>query len=424
MNTTAIRWVLLFGLAAILGILTFQVYWVITNYQSKQEAVEQKINIALYKTAEGLAQYNNSVLPRENLITQQSSNYFIVNINDVIDANILEYYMFQEMKRMGLNLDFEYAIYDCDKDQMVYGHYCDIDQLPDSPTSTNLPKYDKFDYYFGIRFPQLRLTVLGDMTMTLILTGLLFITLLFFGIAMYIIINQKRLSDLQRDFINNMTHEIKTPLSSIKIAGDTFLHNEIVASDPRLVKYAQIVSDQSGRLSQHVEKILDVARLEGDLVKLNKKEFDIVPLMNEIVDEYNMNHQENNTHLVLNNELNRAIIIGDPLHTANVLYNLIDNAYKYGGKPPRVEIALSEQGEEFKISVKDNGLGISKKDLGKIFDKFYRVPTGDIHNAKGFGLGLYYVQQIVKLHKWQVQVESSLNDYSIFSITIPKTTMS
>ncbi len=420
MNSKVIRWVFILGLVAILGILSFQVYWVYSNYQSKQEAVEQKINIVLYKAAEGLAQYNKSVLPRENLITRRSSNYFIVNINDVIDANILEHYMLDEMKRVGLELDFEYAIYDCDRDQMVYGHYCDIDQLPDNPTNASLPQYDKFDYYFGVRFPQLRNTVLGDMSITFILTGFLFLTLLFFGIALYIIVNQQRLSGLQRDFINNMTHEIKTPLSSIKIAGETFLHNDFVLKNPRLLKYAQIISDQSGRLNQHVEKILDVARLEGELVKLNKKQFDLIGLIEDIVEDYKAKNISGSVVLNFKNKLRRAPIFGDPLHTANVMHNLIDNAFKYGGNTPKIEIGVQEENGKIDVSVKDNGQGITKKELNKIFDKFYRISTGDIHNIKGFGLGLYYVQQIAKLHKWSVSVDSVPGKYSIFHVMIPK----
>ncbi len=420
MNSQAIRWVFVFGLAAMLGILSFQVYWVISNYRSKLEAVEQKVNILLYNVAEGLAKYNKSVLPRENLITRRSSNYYIVNFNDEIDANILEHYLLDEMKRTGLGLDFEYAIYDCDQDQMVYGHYCDIDLIPDNKTNTTLPTYDKFDYYFGVRFPQLRNAVFGDMSMTLILAGLLLITLLFFGIALYIIMSQKRLSDLQRDFINNMTHELKTPLSSIKIAGDTFLHDGAVRNNPRLNKYAQIISDQSGRLNQHVEKILDVARLEGDLVKLNRETFDIIKLLNDIFNDYTSKIESGNGKLQLENDIESAYVYADPLHIANMFHNLIDNAIKYGGKPPIVDVMIRDNHGKMHITIRDNGIGIEKSNLSKIFNKFYRVPTGDVHNTKGFGLGLYYVSQIVKLHRWIIDVESELDKYTSFSITIPK----
>jgi len=408
------------GLAAFLGILAFQVYWVITNFQSKQEALDQKINIVLYKAAEGLAKYNKSVLPRENLITKRSSNYFIVNINDVIDANILEHYLLDESKRIGLELDFEYAIYDCAQDQMVYGHYCDIDLIPDNTNSTTLQKYDEFDYYFGVRYPQMRNAVLGDMTMTLVLAGLLFITLLFFAVALYIIISQKRLSELQRDFINNMTHELKTPLSSIKIAGDTFLHSKEVSNNPRLMKYAQIVSDQSNRLNQHVEKILDVARLEGDLVKLNKESFDVVTLLEDIVAEYRTKGQLSTQALSLEKNVANGLIYGDPLHIANVFHNLIDNAIKYGGDPVEIKIKIWDEGDKIKLTVQDNGQGIGKSDYNKIFNKFYRVPTGDVHNTKGFGLGLYYVQQIVKLHRWIIHVNSEIGKFSVFQIDMPK----
>ena len=420
MNAKAIRWVFGLGLAAIVGILSFQVYWVITNYHSKQEAIEQKINIVLYETAEGLSKYNNSVLPRENLITRRSTNYYIVNVDDVIDANIIEHFMLEGMKRIGLDLDFEYGIYDCEKDQMVYGHYCDIDQVPGAQESGVLPKYDKFDYYFGVRFPSLRNAVLGDMAMTFVLSGLLFITLLFFGIALYIIMIQKRLSELQRDFINNMTHELKTPLSSIKIAGETFLHSDFVEQNPRLMKYAEIIRDQSTRLNLHVEKILDVARLESDLVKLTNKSFDIVQVLEDVVSQHRARIKKADGKISFACDETEGRVYGDVLHTSNVFHNLIDNAIKYGGTPPNVLVSVQAIKDKIQIRVKDNGQGVSKKNLSRIFDKFFRVPTGDIHNIKGFGLGLYYVQQIVKLHRWTLTVESELGEFTEFIVEIPK----
>lgn len=418
MNTTAIRWVFGLGLAAIIGILSFQVYWILTNYKSEQQEIDQKINIVLYRVAEELAKYNKSVLPRENLITRQTNNYYIVNINDVIDANVLEFYMLDEIKRMGLELDFEYGIYDCGKDQMVYGHYCDIDLNEENIENTSLPTYDKFDYYFGVRFPQLRSAVFGDLSMTLILSGLLLLTLIFFAVALYIIMSQKRLSELQRDFINNMTHELKTPLASIKIAGETFLQERVVAENPRLNRYAEIIRDQSSRLNKHVEKILDVARLESDLVQLKKKDFNLVSLVSGVLDHYK--ESDKTRTLTFNCQVSEGIIHGDPLHTANMFHNLIDNAIKYGGEQANVTVELESDDHVFIVRITDDGLGIDKSDLSKIFNKFYRVSTGDVHNIKGFGLGLYYVQQIIKLHRWDIAVDSQLNEFTTFTITIPK----
>lgn len=418
MSSKAIRWVFGLGLAAIIGILAFQVYWLLTNYKSEQQEVDQKINIVLYRVAEELAKYNNSVLPRENLITKQTTNYYVVNINDVIDANVLEFYMLDEMKRMGLELDFEYGIYDCAKRQMVYGHYCDVDLKRDNIENMSLPTYDKFDYYFGVRFPQLRRAIFEDLSMTFILAGLLMLTLIFFAVALYIILSQKRLSDLQRDFINNMTHELKTPLASIKIAGETFAHEKIIAENPRLNRYAEIIRDQSSRLNQHVEKILDVARLEGDLVKLKRKDFDLVQAVADVLDQYRVG--QDNRQLIFRPTMKSGTIHGDPLHTANVFHNLIDNAVKYGGKPAIVEVDIKEDENNYIASVKDNGIGITKANLSKVFDKFYRVPTGDVHNIKGFGLGLFYVQQIIKLHRWDLTLASEKDKFTTFTITIPK----
>jgi signal transduction histidine kinase len=169
-----------------------------------------------------------------------------------------------------------------------------------------------------------------------------------------------------------------------------------------------------------VEKILDVARLEGDLVKLNKKEFDLSKLLKEIIEEYQGQFKIGSTTISFQSKLHKAEIYGDALHTANVFHNLIDNAIKYGGQPAHVTIEMWEEDDKILVSVKDNGPGIAKKELSKIFDKFYRISTGDVHNIKGFGLGLYYVQQIVRLHRWSIDVESEQGSYAKFLINIPK----
>lgn len=419
MNNQGIRWVILLGLTAVIGILCFQGYWMTTNYNSKREIIQQQIRIILYKVAEGIAESNQSTLPLHNLITQRSSNYYIVNINDHIDAFQLENLILEEMKRVGLELDFEYAIYDCERDEMVYGQYCSIADLPQNSASASLQKYDHFDYYFGVRFPQLALAIAGEMSLTLVLSGLLLITLIFFGTAIYTILYQRKYSERQSDFINNMTHELKTPLSSIKIAGDTFLNDALIQGDARLHKYAQIVSEQSGRLNDHVEKILDIARLERDLVKLNNESVNLVKLLDRIVLQYNHAPNEKTVRIHYEHEVDEQNILADPLHLSNVFYNLIDNAIKYCRESARITLKLSRTANSTIVSVSDNGLGIASKELVKIFDKFYRIPTGNVHDTKGFGLGLYYVHQIVKLHSWHIQVESIVDKGSTFTITIP-----
>jgi two-component system phosphate regulon sensor histidine kinase PhoR len=421
MRDKAIKWVIIFGLLAIVGILLFQVYWVVNNWQDNQEEKEQRINIALRKTAEGLHAYSKTDHPDEELITRRSSNYYIVNINDVIDANILEFFLINELNKVGLSLDFEYAIYDCDRDQMVYGNYCNISDSPAKP-SAELPKYDKFEYYFGVRFPQLRSSILGDMPMTIILSAILILTLTFFTLTIYIILHQQRFSALQKEFINNMTHEFKTPLSSIRIGADTFLSSPELRGNARLNKYARIIKDQADRLNMHVEKILDVARLEKDQFKLKFEKIDLYHLIEQTHERFVpiVEEQGGVLDLIMPEPSEWLMVKADLMHSTNIIHNLLDNALKYGGKPPELLIHVIDNKNAIEIHIKDNGNGLSKTEISQIFNKFYRSAKGNIHDIKGFGLGLYYVKQIVKLQNWTVRVESEQGIGSNFILSIPK----
>ena len=244
-NNQIIR-VFVLGAIAVAGIIGIQAYWVYNTWDLNQADFKQKVDLALYRTASGLSKINEADLPARDIIKQRSSNYFIVNIDSEIDASMLEFFLRRELENLALNIDFEYAIYDCTSDQMVYGNYCRYsaeDNQQASPTYS-LPKYSsEFNYYFGVKFPTRGGYLLGQMQLAIFFSVILLLTLAFFGYSVYVILRQKRLSEMQKDFINNMTHEFKTPLSTIRISTDVFLRSEPIQSDPRLARYARIISE-------------------------------------------------------------------------------------------------------------------------------------------------------------------------------------
>ena len=229
---------------------------------------------------------------------------------------------------------------------------------------------------------------------------------------------QKRLSELQKDFINNMTHEFKTPISSIKIASDFLANNDNVKEDSRLNRYIQIIREQNQRLNEQVEKVLNVARLEKDSIELKKEIFELNKTLEDIIKNESLKLKQGN--ISFKNSKEKININADKLHFVNVVANMIDNAIKYSNEKPIVELSVVDAGKDVLLGIKDHGIGIDKESQKKLFDKFYRVSTGNVHNVKGFGLGLFYVKNICKAHGWTLQLESEPGVGTEFIITIPK----
>ncbi|MCF8297611.1 MAG: HAMP domain-containing histidine kinase, partial [Saprospiraceae bacterium] len=367
-----------------------------------------------------MASFNNDQLPNENPVNQISSTYYVVNINNVIDANILEHYLRTEFEYRNIHVDYEYAIYDCESNKMVYGNYISSTKNSEKfERNIKFPVYNEFTYYFGINFPRKTSYLIKGMRVWIMISVVLMIAILFFGYSIFVILKQRRLSEIQKDFINNMTHEFKTPISTIGISTEVISKPAILEDPDRLFNYVDIIQKQNKRLENQVEKVLQIAYVEKRKFNLNPEEIDLNELLNNIKSNLELNLNEINGKFIMDLKANNPIIKADKLHFTNVIYNLIDNAIKYGREKPEVKIETLSENNKLKISIIDNGLGIEKKYQKKIFSKFYRVPTGNIHNVKGFGLGLNYVKKIIKVHNWKINVISEINKGSRFEITIP-----
>jgi two-component system, OmpR family, phosphate regulon sensor histidine kinase PhoR len=421
MPNKLIRRLLILGGISILGILFSQAYFLLKTWNIKDKEFDQTVNIVLNNVANRMATFNKTILPKTGLITRQSSNYYAVNLNSNIDANILEQYLRQEMLKQSLDISFEYAVFDCTSNQLVYGNYCSVEA--DDPEEIKKPqklrKFNDLIYYFVVRFPERESFLLANKSMTLTLTGLSTLAVIFFLYSMWVILEQKRLSELQKDFINNMTHEFKTPISSIKIASDFMANDPSIKENVRLHKYASIIKEQNARLNDQVEKVLNIARVEKDKLELKKESFELNESLQQIIHNESLKFKAGNINFT--SDVTSATIYADKLHFVNVIANMIDNAIKYSPENPTVLISV-EYGEEKRsilIHIKDNGIGIDRESQKKLFDKFYRVSTGNVHNVKGFGLGLFYVKNICAAHGWQISVQSAPEQGSTFTITIP-----
>jgi len=420
MRNQSIMRVIVLGVLAIIGIIGVQSYLVLNTWNLNERDFNRKVNYALYEVACALAEINAADLPTRNIIKRRSSNYYVVNIDTEIDANLLQYFLQRELEKLALNLDFEFGIYDCTTDQMVYIDYLSYSPEKEQQAATGqLPKYQGLNYYFGVRFPNRGSYLLGRMQLSIVFSAILFLTAVFFAYSMYVILRQKRLSEMQKDFINNMTHEFKTPLSTIKISADVFLQDEYIRQDQRLSRYAGIVQEQNQRLTSQVERILNIARFERGNFKLQRKPIDLPRTIRELIATEEMRLQATGGKIRFQDAAAPCSVLADPFHLENILYSLVDNAIKYCREQPDIRIGLRQGGRYAHLYIADNGIGIPREQQKRIFHKFYRVPTGNIHNVKGFGLGLYYVRKICQAHGWQIHLQSEVGKGTRFCIKMP-----
>ncbi len=421
MKSHGIRLLIVFGIMTLVGIITFQVYWVRKTYDIRESHFSQTISIALFDVAVKIASFNETALQVPTPVHQYSSNYFVVEVNDMIDKQVLELFLRREFDKRGLQLDFEYAIFDCHENEMVFGRFVSMSDPSDTiPSGYEFALCKDCTYYFGIHFPGLRNEIISSMNVWFISTTILLSAIIFFGWSLFLVFRQKRLSEIQRDFINNMTHEFKTPISTIGISTEVLQKESMLRDHARARNYLSIIGEQNERLREHVEKVLQAANIEKRKLRLERKSLDLYRVMGTVCDSYRAIAEERGGSVYVLTDHEEIWVDADHFHLTNILMNLTDNALKYTVQPPLIRLEAIIAPDEVRLMVSDNGIGIERRYQRKVFDRFFRVPTGAQHNVKGFGLGLHYVAHAVKAHGWRISVKSEPGEGSTFTIAIPK----
>ena len=255
------------------------------------------------------------------------------------------------------------------------------------------------------------------MTASMATSGaLLLVLIVCFGYTIFSILRQKKISEMKMDFINNMTHEFKTPVSTIMIASEALKDKEIVEDKSRVARLANIIFEENQRLGSHIERVLNIARIEKNEFKLDIKQLDVNEMVTTVLDSMSLKLQKYQVIANLNLDAEKPMIEADELHFSNVLYNLIDNAIKYSPEVPEITISTFNKNDEVVIRVADKGIGMNRDQQTKIFEQFYRIPTGNLHDVKGFGLGLSYVNTIVKRLNGTISVKSEKEKGSEFEL--------
>ncbi|SDC96605.1 sensor histidine kinase [Pedobacter soli] len=271
-----------------------------------------------------------------------------------------------------------------------------------------------------VSFPDKSSAIVANLSATLASSvGLLLVLVFIFSYTLYAILKQKKISEMKTDFINNMTHEFKTPVATIMIASEALKDPEVTEDKARLKRLAGIIYDENVRLGSHIERVLSIARLEKGELNMENAEVDMNDLIMIVLDSMELQLQKRNAVITVNTNAENAVVFGDELHLSNVIYNLIDNANKYSTDIPDITITTRNTSKHLIIEIADKGIGMTKEQARRIFDQFYRVPTGNLHDVKGFGLGLNYVQDIIKKLNGTVKVSSEKDKGTTFEISLP-----
>jgi len=452
---------------SLLGLIAFQWYWMSNYFEANKRELDWEINRALARTSdrylnESLESFNgfswlpDSITPTLNT-TQSAFNLYSNHQNilidsvsgsteDVIQSMGIDYMnkvsglindlltnlnhpkiinfdrlleiLDEELERIGIDNEYNLAISNIN-DKVIY--YKD----PESLQSTVMFGYKSpvilssiSNPYFTHLFIYNKGKLLFQKTWLVFFSSFLLIVIILacFSYALHIIFNQKKVSEIKNDFVNNMTHELKTPISTVSLALEALVNFDVRNDDQRSLKYLDISRREIRRLSTMVEKVLNIACYERGEIHLKKEAQHLNKLIEDVVETISMQVQKKDG--ILNCELNADpdLIFADKIHINNLLYNLIDNSNKYFVDRPEITIKTESNDEGIILEISDKGIGISKEDLSRVFEKFYRVSTGNIHNIKGYGLGLSYVKDIVEMHGGKLKVESEKNKGTKFII--------
>ncbi len=368
-------------------------------------SLQNEINKLLVKS-EVIQLVLNQLLNKEKTLDQR------------IDKEFIQTLLVRELENKGINLEFQFAVIESSTKNEIVSTIIDKELL-NSSLKTQLYPNDigNKSAELLIHFPNQERYLFGKILFSLVLSLIFLGGIIYcFYYAISTIYKQKKLSDIKNDFIDNMTHELKTPISTISLACEALEDPKIKPTIKMNKKYLKIIGDENKRLSQQVEKVLQIAVLDKNNSKLKFNHISLHSVLKDSIDIIGFQIEKNKGRIKKNFIASNDLINGDEMHLINVFNNLLDNANKYSGKQPKIIINTYNSNNSITVEVKDNGVGMKNSVTKRIFEKFYREPKGNIHNVKGFGLGLSYVKSMIKEHKAKIFVKSKVNKGSLFQI--------
>ncbi|TVR73522.1 MAG: sensor histidine kinase [Marinilabiliales bacterium] len=340
-------------------------------------------------------------------------------IEDRLNVALLDSLIKKQMHNVGINLDYEFAVRNQDGEFVLKSK--NFEERPEMFLRRLFPN-DAFMFpnHIALYFPEQKSYILQSVGfMGLSSTLLTLIILGTFAFTIYIIIRQKKLSEIKTDFVNNMTHELKTPISTISLASQMLRDNSIPFENKNFENISNVIHEESKRLGFQVEKVLQMAIFEKGRLRLKRQEVDVHDLISNVVNNFIIKVRNQNGEIIQKLNASEPVLKIDEIHFTNIIFNLLDNAVKYSNGITHITVGTKSTNNNFHLYIEDKGVGISKENQKRIFEQFYRVPTGNIHNVKGFGLGLSYVKKIVEEHNGRISIQSESKKGTRFDITIP-----
>jgi two-component system phosphate regulon sensor histidine kinase PhoR len=412
----SIRFIILFSSLALIGLVVTQTFWVSQALEVTRKHFEHRAQSALNSTIEEIKRATDTCKCVDQMESSPDAILYLVKPY-VLDSLLTKYVGFYKLDR-----NYEFAIIKSSNDSIVYstkGFYnnCSKEKIFKHCLSCI---YNKQHFHVELMFPQLQkylvLKVWGWLILSIVF---LLIIILCFGFIVFAVFRTKKLSDMKTDFINNMTHEFKTPISTVSLASEILVNTNKDTNIEKIHRYAKIIYDENLRMRSQVDQVLRMAQLDQGDFDINKEDTDVHELLSSTINGLCLEHLGQPAKINFHLNAKKFNIMADPIHLGNIAKNLVENACKYSKENTIINIYTSSNSEGITLSFVDNGIGIDTEYHKYIFDKFYRIPTGNIHDVKGFGIGLYYVKKMVEAHSGKIIVKSELGKGCCFEIFIP-----
>ncbi|MES2140190.1 MAG: HAMP domain-containing sensor histidine kinase [Bacteroidota bacterium] len=395
---------------ALVMVLIIQVNWIFQTAQSKEDLFNERADMVLARTTEALLADKETC---ENIQTGIGKNE-----THKIDSLFTHY-----MKFYNFHIDYSFEVVQpgssAIKNKSRFINSSQPDQV--GCYEGGLEEVtNKKGLELKLIFPDKKQFIMAEMG-TLFITSviLILIVLVLFWRTTLSLLTEKKISEYTTDFLNNMTHEFKTPLTNIALAGKMIIKDSSNRQEDKTKHYSGIILEENEKLRLQVEQVLSMTALERGEIPLRKTELDFHELINDSLKYISIQIENKQGNFKLNLNAKRFVILGDKTHLTNAMCNLIDNAIKYSKEKPELSIQTYNIDQHLIVMVSDKGIGIEKEYQKKVFDKFFRVPTGDVHDVKGFGLGLAYIKKIVELHNGTIELQSEKGKGTTFKITLP-----
>ena len=421
MRSSTLRWLVLLASILIMLIIAVQLFWLNKVYSFEQKT----FNTNVVKSIRGLYEDLDLVDTRSNhlqdLIEHPNTDYFLFRIENFYSQDTIKFYLQHELNDFDVLTDVFIAYYKAGSPDYKYKTYINAAASRYTPDGINLSVYKRNHNYITLYFPHRNKYVLQQMNFWFISSAVLFVVLIGLAVILFFFYRQRFLAEVQKDFVNNFTHEFKTPLAVMKISAEVLLQEKIVSQPERLRKYATIVENQTQHLQEQVERLLQIARSDRRDLPIQKKNVPLKELIEQAVAKMQplIDEKKAEVDIPIDEEQN-IDLYADRAHLELAIVNLLENALKFSVKP-HIIISIGHEDGNIYISVKDNGIGIEKKYQKRLFKKFYRVPTGDVHNVKGFGLGLNFVKRIIDAHHGTIKINSLPGIGTEFRLILPAT---